>query len=263
MVKNRRRSGTLAVRESHTFTEDGLLDGRVRLRQPMDGYRAGVDAALLAAACDAKAGERVIDVGCGPGAAMLAAAVRRPDCHFTGVERDPAARDFAAQNIALNNLTGRVEVREGDVALPFSKFSRKTFDAAIANPPYFDDEKALRGPSPARRGAWIADGGLTVWTALLVKAVRERGTITIIHRADRLGDLLALLDDKCGSFRVRPIHPFADAPAKRVLIRALKTGKAPLVLLPPLVLHERGGAGHTKETEAILRGEADLGWGEP
>ncbi len=151
-------------------------------------------------------------------------------------------------------------MRAGDVALPFSKFSRKTFDAAIANPPFFDDEKALRGPSPARRGAWIADEGLAAWTGFLVKAVRERGTITLIHRADRLGDILALLDDKCGSFKVRAIHPFADAPAKRVLVRALKTGKAPLVLLPPLILHERGGAGHTAHAEAILRGEADLSW---
>ncbi len=98
----------MIVRESHTFTEDAVLDGRVRLRQPLDGYRAGVDAALLAAACDAKPGERVIDVGCGVGAALLAAAARRPDCVFTGVERDDTAREFAAQNIALNSLGGRV-----------------------------------------------------------------------------------------------------------------------------------------------------------
>ena len=248
------------MRESHTFTEDSVLNGKVRLRQPLDGYRAGLDAALLAAACDAKAGERVLDVGCGVGAALLAAAARNPDCAFVGVERDEAAREFAAQNIALNGMEGRVEVRAGDVAVPFSKFSRKTFDAAIANPPFFDDEKALRGPSPARRGAWIADDGLAAWTAFLAKSVRERGTITMIHRADRLGDILALLDDKCGSFRVRAIHPFADAPAKRVLVRAMKTGKAPLVLLPPLILHERGGAGHTPQAEAILRGEADLAW---
>ncbi len=82
----------------------------------------------------------------------------------------------------------------------------------------------------------------------------------MIHRADRLGDLLALLGGKAGSFRVRPVHPFADAPAKRVLVRAIKTGKAPLALLPPLVLHEREGGKHSPEAEAILRGDAALGW---
>jgi len=107
----------------------------------------------------------------------------------------------------------------------------------------------------------MADGGLAAWTGFLIKAVREGGSITIIHRADRLGDLLSLLGDKAGSFRIRPIHPFADAPAKRVLLRAVKTGKAPLILLPPLVLHERDGGKHSVAAEAILRGKAVLGWG--
>ena len=86
------------------------------------------------------------------------------------------------------------------------------------------------------------------------------GAITLIHRADRLADILALLGEKCGGIQIRPIHPFADEPAKRVLVRAIKTGKAPLALLPPLILHPREGAKHTEETEAILRGEARLDW---
>ena len=90
--------------------------------------------------------------------------------------------------------------------------------------------------------------------------MHEGGTITVIHRADRLADLLALLGEKAGSFQVRPVHPFADEPAKRVLVRAVKTGKAPLQLLPALVLHEREGGKHTDEAEAILRGRAELGW---
>ena len=90
--------------------------------------------------------------------------------------------------------------------------------------------------------------------------MREGGSVTLIHRADRLADILALLGAKCGSFQVRPIHPFADAPAGRVIVRAVRGGKAPLQLLPALVLHERGGAKHTPEAEAILRGEAGLPW---
>jgi len=134
------------------------------------------------------------------------------------------------------------------------------FDAVMANPPFFDDSRALRGPAPAKRGAWIADDGLEVWLGFMTKAAREGGTITVIHRADRLADLLGGLGGKAGSFRIRPIHPFADAPAKRVLVRAIKTGKAPLVLLPPLILHDREGGKHTPAVEAILRGDAELGW---
>ena len=241
-------------------TEDRLLDGRVRLRQPARGYRAGMDAALLAAACDAKPGQRVLEAGCGPGAALLAAAWRRPEARFTGVEREAEALALARENIALNDLADRVEAVPGDVAQRFSTLGLAPFDAALANPPFFDDPAALRGPAPEKAAAWMADEGLMAWTEFLGKAVREGGTVTVIHRADRLADLLSLLALKCGSFQVRPIHPFADEPAKRVLVRAIKTGKAPLQLLPPLVLHDRGGGKHRAEMEAILRGEAALLW---
>jgi tRNA1(Val) A37 N6-methylase TrmN6 len=147
------------------------------------------------------------------------------------------------------------------VAQRFSALALKPFDAAMANPPFFDDPAAIRGPAPERAGAYLADGGLEAWTRFLLKAVREGGAITLIHRADRLADILALLGQGAGSFRIRPVQPFVDEPAKRVLVRAVKTGKAPLVLLPSLVLHDRAGGKHTAQTEAVLRGEADLGWG--
>ncbi len=241
-------------------SEDKMLGGRLTLRQPREGYRAGVDAALLAAACDAGGGERVIEAGCGVGAALLAAAARRPGARFTGVERDSAMADLAAGNIALNGLNDRVDVIGAIIESPFRNLGLPPFDAAMANPPFFDDALALRGPSPAKRGAWIADEGLGAWLGFLVKAVREGGTITLIHRADRLADILAGLAPKAGSFQIRPIQPFADVPAKRVLVRAAKTGKAPLVLLPALILHDRAAGKHTKATEAILRGEAALDW---
>jgi tRNA1(Val) A37 N6-methylase TrmN6 len=243
------------------FSDDQVLGGRVKLRQASQGYRSGLDAALLAAACDSQPGQRVLEAGCGVGGALLAAAARRLGSHFVGVERDPDARARAVENVALNRFEDRVGIVAGDVGEGFRALGLPVFDAAMANPPFFDDPAALRGPHPARTGAHIAEGGLKAWTGFLLKAVREGGTITLIHRADRLGDILSLLAPKAGSFRIRPIHPFADAPAKRVLVRAIKTGKAPLILLPPLVLHERGGAKHTAEVEGILRGEAELGWG--
>ena len=246
--------------DQNDVTTDRVLDGRVLLRQSARGYRAGIDAALLAAACDAKAGERVLEAGCGPGAALLAAAARREGARFVGVERDAAAAALARENAALNGLGERVGIVEGDVQAGFRALGLPVFDAAMANPPFFDDPDALLAPAEEKTGAWIADGGLEAWTGFLLKAVREGGTITVIHRADRLADLLSLLGGKAGSFRIRPIQPFGDAPAKRVLLRAMKTGKAPLVLLPPLVLHEREGGKHSAAAEAILRGEAALGW---
>lgn len=243
-----------------SVTQDHVLGGRVALRQGVNGYRAGMDAALLAAACDAPPGARVLEAGCGAGGALLAAAARHPSAHFVGVERDPAAAALARANAAANGMEARVEILNADIAAPFSRLARAPFDLVMANPPFFDDPAALRAPAAEKRGAWMADGGLAAWIAFLLKAAREGGTILMIHRADRLADLLALLAPKAGSFQVRPVHPRAEAPAKRVLVRAIKTGKAPLVLLPPLVMHPAQGAKHTPQAEAILRGETALAW---
>src|SRR6201999_3531462 len=111
--------------------------------------------------------------------------------------------------IRLNALPDRVACAPGDVPEPFRKSDLERFDAAMANPPFFDDPKVLRGPLPSRRGAYIADDGLEAWIEFLMKAVRDRGRITLIHRADRLGDLITLLSRKCGSFRIVPVQPFA------------------------------------------------------
>nr|WP_245161690.1 methyltransferase [Brevundimonas alba] len=235
-----------------------MLGGRVRLRQPAKGYRAGMDAALLAAAVGAKAGERVIEAGCGAGAVLMQAAARMPGLTLAGVERDPVMAALARENAALNGT--EATILEGDVAAGFRTLGLEPFDRAISNPPFFDDPGALRAPSPGKHGAWMAEDGLAAWTRFLLKAVREGGRIVVIHRADRLADLLALLGETAGSFAIRPVHPYADEPAKRVLVQAIKTGKAPLRLLPPLVLHDRSGGKHTAEAEAILRGEAALDW---
>lgn len=240
------------------IVENALLGGRVRLRQPAKGYRAGMDAALLAAAAGARPGERMIEAGCGAGAVLMQVAARTPGVSLTGVERDPAMAALARENAALNGAGATI--LEGDVAAGFRALGLEPFDRAVSNPPFFDDPGALRTPSPGKQGAWMADDGLAVWTRFLLKAVREGGRITVIHRADRLPDLLTLLGETAGSFSIRPVQPHADEPAKRVLVQAVKTGKAPLRLLPPLVLHDRSGAKHTAEAEAILRGEAALEW---
>jgi tRNA1(Val) A37 N6-methylase TrmN6 len=238
--------------------ENALLGGRVRLLQPARGYRAGMDAALLAAAVEARPGETVLEAGCGAGAVLTQIAARRPGVALVGVERDGVAADLARRNARLNGLTDRMRVVEATVGTGFKGLGLSRAHWAVSNPPFFDDPGALRAPSPARRGAWIADEGLAAWVDFLVDGAKDGGRIVLIHRADRLADLLGLLGAKCGSFVIRPVQPFADEPAKRVLVRAVRGGRGPLRLLPALVLHDRSGAKHTPEAEAILTGAAGL-----
>src|SRR5690606_28737 len=111
---------------------------------------------------------------------------------------------LAAENAALNDAGARTSILQGDVAQGFRAVALNPFDWAVANPPFFDDPAAIRPPAEGKRGAWLAEHGLTAWAEFLLKAVREGGRIVIIHRADRLADILSLLSPKAGSFAVRP-----------------------------------------------------------
>ena len=152
---------------------------------------------------------------------------------------------------------GRATWRAG-----FAGLGLPPFDAALANPPFFDDPARPARPAPgqARAPGWPTTG----WrpgSASCSRPCARAGPITLIHRADRLADILALLAaPRPARSRSGRSIPSPTQPAKRVLVRAIKTGKAPLRLLPPLVLHDRAGAKHTPEAEAILRGEAALDW---
>ena len=238
---------------------DAYLGGKLSLRQG-EGYRAALDAILLAASLQVKPGDHAAEFGCNAGAALLSAAALHHDARFTGVERDPGAARLAAENIAANAMQGRVSLVEGD-ALSWRPESQ--LDAVFFNPPFFDDPASLRAPAPSRRHAWINEDGLEAWIAAGLKRLREGGRLTVIQRADRLGDILRALDGKAGGAAILPVHPRAGAPAKRVIVTAIKVSKAPLRLLPGLVLHEAGTGAYMPEADAILRGEALTALADP
>jgi tRNA1(Val) A37 N6-methylase TrmN6 len=133
--------------------------------------------------------------------------------------------------------------------------SESGLDAVFFNPPFFDDPDALRAPAPDKRAAWINEAGLAAWITAGLRRLREGGRLTLIQRADRLGDILAALDGKA-SAAVLPIHPRAGAPAKRVVVSATKVSRAALRIFPGLVLHEGEGGAYMPEADAILRGAA-------
>ncbi len=236
-------------------TEDGFLDNRIRLRQPADGYRAAIDPVFLAAAVPAEAGERALDIGTGVGTAAVLLAWRVPGLRVTGIEVDPALLRLAGENARLNGLEDRVEFMVGDLARPPSRLAPGSFHHVLANPPFLEPERADPSPHPGRAQAGIEGRGvgLEAWVRFGCVMARDRGTITMIHRADRLDDLLAVLRGRAGGITVYPLWPDRSSkPAARVLVQAVKGSRAPMRLAQGMVLHDDGGR-YTPEAEAILR----------
>jgi tRNA1(Val) A37 N6-methylase TrmN6 len=240
------------------ITEDAVLGGRLILRQPRRGHRVGHDAILLAAACPARPGDTVVDLGAGVGAAGLAVAARVPDTAVTLVEVDPGLAALAAENAHLNRMAERARVVALDVGAPARAFAQAGMAAesvaqVMMNPPFNDPERQRSSPDAARRLAHAATREtLAVWIKAAARLLRPRGTLTLIWRADGLTGLLSTLEPVFGAIAVRPVHPRADQPAIRVLLTAVKASRTPLVVLPPLALADAAG-NPTHSASALLR----------
>lgn len=234
-------------------TDDRLLGGRVRLRQPAAGFRASIDAVLLAAAVPAQDGEAVLDVGAGTGAAALCLASRVADAMVTGIESDRALVRLASDNAEATGVGSRVRFYLGDVAAPPIRLSPASFDHVMANPP-FAPQGSGRTPRDPGRAQAMVEGlvPLAGWLEFCVKMVKSGGTVTVIQRADRLAEVLGGFSRRLGGLMVVPLWPGAGKPAKRVIIAGCKGSAAPLTLAPGLTLHRPDG-GYTAEAEAILR----------
>jgi tRNA1(Val) A37 N6-methylase TrmN6 len=243
-------------------TEDAVLGGRLRLRQPRRGHRVGHDAILLAAATGGRAGEHVADLGAGIGGAGLALAVRVPGLVVTLVEIDSVLAELAAGNARSNALGDRVRAVTCDVedtnALAAAGLGAGSLDRVLMNPPFNDEGRLNVSPDPNRRLAHVAGPGLlTRWVKSAAHLLKERGVLTLIWRADALGDVLAALRADFGAVAVMPVLPRAGAPAIRVLVRAVKGAGSGMRDYRGLVLND-GQTGPSSAAEDVLRGGAAL-----
>jgi tRNA1(Val) A37 N6-methylase TrmN6 len=233
-------------------SEDHLLEGRVLLRQPADGYRAAIDPVFLAAAVPATDGEMVLDLGSGAGAASLCLASRVPGCRIFGLEMQPTLVSLARQNIDINGFTGRVESMIGTLQAPPPRLAPGSFHHVMTNPP-FNDQSGAASPNAGKDAANRENNvDLADWMRFAVNMLRPKGTLVAIYRADRLDQLLAALHRKVGEITLLPLWPKAGRPAKRVIIRARKGVATPLTLCAGLVLHEEDGR-FSDAAESVLR----------
>lgn len=240
------------------LSEDALLSGRIRLRQPIRGYRVAIDPVLLAAAVPATAGDSVLDIGCGVGAASLCLAARVEDCRIIGLDAQRALVRLANDNAALNDLGHRVEAIAGDLLRPPPRLAPGSFAHVMANPPFLERGAATVPLDAGKAAANVeGDADLAAWLDFALAMLRPKGSLTIIHRADRMEHLLAGLAGRAGEIVIFPLWAGAGKPAKRLILRARKGVATPTRLSPGLVLHEADGR-FTAAADAVLRDAAAL-----
>ncbi len=238
---------------------DGFLDGRLKIAQPLGGYFSGADAVMLAAACPARSGQSVLELGCGVGVALLCLGHRVPDLALTGLELQPDYAEIARQNAKANGIAA--EIVTGDLAQMPATLRQSSFDHVIANPPYFLG--GTLAPDEGRGRARHEATALDLWIGAAMKRLRPKGWLTLIQRADRLAEVLAALQPVAGAMTVLPISARAGREAGRIIVTARKGAKSPLRLLAPLIMHENpqhfaDSEDLTLTARAILRDGAAL-----
>mgnify|MGYP001442367845 CR=1 FL=1 len=233
-------------------SEDGFLAGKLKIRQPQTGFRAGLDAVVLAAAVPAASGDEVLELGAGVGTAALCLARRVAGLRVLGVEIVRELVDIAKKNAETNALADRVAFADAD-ALALPATLRRPFDHVFCNPPFYGRQGEV-SPDPGRARAKMDGGRLADWLKSGLKRARSGGSFTAIVAADRLAESLSVLPE--GGVTVFPLWPRAGEAAKRTILQVRIGARTPLRLLPGLILHAEGG--YTAEADAVLRGEAAL-----
>ena len=248
------------------LTEDAFLGGKLRLRQPKSGHRAGHDAMLLAAATPARSGDRVVDLGAGVGAAGLAVARRVSGIDLVLVEIDEKLAELARGNAISNAIAAEtVALDATSASSAFASVGLKPDSAEIVlmNPPFNDSTRHRVSPNKSREAAHVAaPATLEGWVSAARRLLKSGGMLVMIWRADGIAEVLAALDRGFGSLAILPVHADVTSPAIRVLVRAVKGGKAPARLLPALVLNDESGQPHQKVRD-ILQGKGALSLSTP
>ncbi len=224
----------------------------------MNGARVAIDPIFLAAAIAAEPHQLVLDAGCGVGAAALCLAARVPQCRIVGLELQRDLVRIAGDNVTLNGMHTRISVMAGDLLAPPPRLSPGMFDHVMANPPFIEQGRGTPAANPAKAAATIeGDANLADWVRFALAMVRGKGTVTFVHRADRIDALIGQLAGRAGEIAIFPLWPAAGRTASRILVRATKQVQSPARLLPGLILHEADGR-FSEAAEAILRGGAAL-----
>lgn len=232
------------------YTVDAFLGGALNLRQPRRGYRIAMDSILLAASIPAKAGDHVLEPGVGSGGASLCLARRVGDVRVSGFDIAADMVALADANAADNRLADRCDFWTGDVKALSGDGS--VYDHIMINPPFLADGHAVPPPDVGKdRAHRDSRADLTAWIRYSIHMLKAKGSLTVVHRADRVDELVARMTSACGDIILCPLWPRAGSAAKRVIVQGRKGTGGRATLAPGLVLHAEAER-YTAEARAIL-----------
>ncbi len=192
----------------------------------------------------------ILDIGCGNAPIPLILATKTK-AKIVGVEIQKDVAVLAKQSVEINNLTDQITIINDDINVLGKKWQTDQFDVITCNPPFFKvNETSHLNDSEyktiARHEVML---NLDQIFKLARKLLKNGGVIAIVHRPDRLIDIIsAMRSNNIEPKRIRFSYPKKGKDANMVLVEGSKNGKAGLKILPPLYAHLDSGE-YTKDLQ--------------
>ena len=238
-----------------------VLNKTLALRQAPNGFRTSMDSVMLGAACPAKDGQSILDIGCGVGSAGLCALKRVSGATLHGIDIQRDHIEIARENARLNDMDSRAEFTCSDIR----ELDIDRFDHVICNPPYMELNAHISSPSESKARAMghiEADIDLQDWITTAYNHIKGQGSLCMIHEAGQIDNIIHALYSprggrRFGAIEITPLFPKLGVPAKRVIIRACKHKKSGTTLHQGIIMHEENGD-YTQSAEMVLRDGAGI-----
>lgn len=238
-------------------SNDHLLNSRIVLEQPREGYRIAVDTLLLASTVSHEQGARILDMGCGVGGVMIAIACRLPDVQITGLEIQNELTALCIKNIHRNKYTDRLNLKECDVKnIPAHMHGQ--FDHIVMNPPFHDAVRHDGSPNKSKKRAHLEQAGeIEQWLASAAQATHDTGIMTMITRADRREEIITKMQIHFQEVQIKPIWSNTKGKCKRIILRGAKSKTAQLIERDPFILYGTDGR-YSQAGDDLLRNAQEM-----
>jgi tRNA1(Val) A37 N6-methylase TrmN6 len=219
---------------------DDLQRKGYKIIQNTEKFCFGMDAVLLSSFAAVKEGENVLDMGTGTGIIPILLEAKTEGKHFTGLEIQSESAEMAGRSVALNNLTEKIDIVEGDIKEATKIFGKNIFNVVTVNPPYMNDLHGIKNPDMPKA---IARHEVLCTLEDVVReasgVLKQNGRLYMVHRPHRLVEIIqAMKNYKLEPKRIRFVHPYEDKEANMVLIEALKGGKSMVKIEKPLIVYK-------------------------
>ncbi len=225
-----------------------LLNKNLKIIQRSDCFNFSIDSLLISEFLNiSKNTKKIVDLGTGNAAIPLFLSKKSnlKILKIYGIEIQKVSSDLAIRNIKLNNLEEKIEIINDNMKNYFKYFTKGSIDIVVSNPPFF---KLNENPDllNAKETLSIARHEIEITLEEIIdisfNLLKDRGYFYLVHRADRLSDILTLLrNKKLEVKKIRLCYTTKKKNAKIVLIEAIKNGKVGLSILPPLVINKENG----------------------